>query len=141
MLGIAALCASATGAFGMSAAQAAQAVRADPDLIARAQAFNPLSTPLVPASAQIAQNELGARLKELGRAFNGDVGIAVKDLQTGFTTHYDGASRFPQQSVSKFWVALTALDKVDKGVLSLSAPVTVRREDLTLFHQPIRALV
>ena len=124
----------------VAAAQTAARV-ASPDLVARAQAFNPLASPLVPASAQIAQNELDARLKELGRAFSGDVGIAVKDLQTGFTTHYDGASRFPQQSVSKFWVALTALDKVDKGALDLSAPVTVRREDLTLFHQPLRALI
>lgn len=140
-IGIAALCASATLAFSPPDAYAQGTAPASPDLIARAQAFNPLSTPLVPASAQVAQVELDARLKELGRAFNGDVGIAVKDLQTGFTTHFDGTSRFPQQSVSKFWVALTALDKVDKGVLSLSAPVTVRREDLTLFHQPIRALI
>jgi beta-lactamase class A len=143
MAGIAAICATATLAFGLPNMPIAKAApkATGSDLTARAQAFNPFSTPLVPASVQVAQNELDTRLKELGRAFNGDVGIAVKDLQTGFITHYDGASRFPQQSVSKFWVALTALDKVDKGALSLSDPVTVKREDLTLFHQPIRALV
>jgi beta-lactamase class A len=47
----------------------------------------------------------------------------------------------PQQSVSKFWVALTALDRVDRGDLDLARPVVVRREDLTVFHQPIAALV
>jgi beta-lactamase class A len=69
------------------------------------------------------------------------VGIAVKDLQTGFTTHYDGNSHFPQQSVSKFWVTLTALDKADRGELSLYSPVTVTKSDLTLFNQPIAQMV
>src|SRR4028118_2059603 len=46
-------------------------------------------------------------------------------------------SHFPQQSVSKFWVTLTALDKADRGELSINSPVTVRKSDLTLFNQPI----
>ena len=70
-----------------------------------------------------------------------DIGIAVKDIQTGWTSHYDGTTWYPQQSVSKFWVALTALAEKDEGELNLTAPVTVRRDDLTLFHQPIRSLV
>jgi beta-lactamase class A len=47
----------------------------------------------------------------------------------------------PQQSVSKFWVALTAFARADAGELDLSQRVTIRREDLTLFHQPIAAQV
>ena len=35
------------------------------------------------------------------------------------------------------WVAITALDAVDKGRVSLDQPVTLTRDDLTLFHQPI----
>jgi beta-lactamase class A len=88
-----------------------------------------------------AQRVLDARIESLGRNFSGDVGIAVKDLQTGYVTHYDGNSHFPQQSVSKFWVAMTALDKADRGELSISSPVTVRKSDLTLFNQPIAAQV
>ena len=84
-----------------------------------------------------AQRVLDERIDSLGRAFVGDVGIAVKDLQTGYITHYDGMSHFPQQSVSKFWVTLTALDKADRGELSINSPVTVRKSDLTLFNQPI----
>jgi beta-lactamase class A len=84
-----------------------------------------------------AQRALDDRIDSLGRGFVGDVGIAVKDLQTGYTAAYDGASHFPQQSVSKFWVTLTALDKADRGELNLDAPVTVRKSDLTLFNQPI----
>jgi beta-lactamase class A len=93
------------------------------------------------AAEAAAQRILSARIDALGRAFSGDVGIAVQDVQTGWTTDYDGMARFPQQSVSKFWVSLTALDMADRGQLDLNAPVTVRKSDLTLFNQPMAALV
>ena len=87
------------------------------------------------------EESLAARIRELGRGFNGDVGIAVRDVQTGFTTAYDGRTLFPQQSVSKFWVALTALDAADRGELNLDQSVTLTRADLTLFHQPIASQI
>jgi len=98
---------------------------------------------VAPASAPelAARQVLDMRLRGLGQGFNGDVGIAVKDLQTGYVSHFDGASYFPQQSVSKFWVTLTALDKADRGELNLVGPVTLRKDDLTLFNQPVAALV
>jgi beta-lactamase class A len=88
-----------------------------------------------------AQRALEARIRELGDAFNGDVGIAVRDIQTGWTTAFDGNTFFPQQSVSKFWVAITALDRADRGELNMEQSVTLTRSDLTLFHQPIAAQV
>src|SRR3712207_4594704 len=96
------------------------------------QSYSP-PPPMFPA----AQRALDEQLDSLGRNFVGDVGIAVKDLQTGYVAHFDGASHFPQQSVSKFWVTLTALEKADRGELSIHSPVTVRKSDLTLFNQPI----
>jgi beta-lactamase class A len=84
-----------------------------------------------------AHRALEAQIRALGEAFNGDIGIAVKDVETGWTAAYDGNTFFPQQSVSKFWVALTALDKADRGDLSLSRPVTLTKADMTLFHQPV----
>lgn len=101
----------------------------------------PAPSAVPPATAQeaAARRILEAQVRALGQAFNGDIGIAVRDVQSGWTTSYDGDTFFPQQSVSKFWVALTAFDKADRGELSMTAPVTVRREDMTLFHQPIAA--
>lgn len=93
-----------------------------------------------PAAAP-AEDALATRIDDLGKDFNGEVGIAVKDLQTGWTTGYRANSLYPQQSVSKFWVTLTALDEADRGELDLNAPVTLRPGDLTLFNQPIAALV
>jgi beta-lactamase class A len=97
----------------------------------------PAATPQEAAARRILEGQVRA----LGQSFNGDIGIAVRDVQSGWTTSYDGDTFFPQQSVSKFWVALTALDKADRGELSLSRPVTLTRSDMTLFHQPIAAQI
>jgi beta-lactamase class A len=97
-------------------------------------------TPAMPApTAQeaAARRILEGQVRALGQAFSGDIGIAVRDVQSGWTASYDGNTFFPQQSVSKFWVALTALDKADRGDLSLSRPVTLTKADMTLFHQPV----
>lgn len=80
---------------------------------------------------------LEQRIQELGRGFAGEVGIAVREVETGWTTSWRGERFYPQQSVSKFWVAITALQRADAGDLDLNQRVTLTRADLTLFHQPI----
>ncbi|URD60230.1 class A beta-lactamase [Sphingomonas sp. KRR8] len=80
---------------------------------------------------------LSGRIAELGRSFNGRVGIAVQSVDRGWRTGWKADELYPQQSVSKFMVALTVMDRVDRGQLSLDGPVTLTRSDLTLFHQPI----
>lgn len=111
-------------------------------------------TPLPPAPAPIqrpaappaerpvqASRALESAIRSLGANFSGSVGIAVRDVHQDWLIEYNGRRPMPQQSVSKLWVATTLLDGVDKGRISLSDSVTIRMEDLTLFHQPIRALV
>ncbi|MDX3900715.1 MAG: class A beta-lactamase-related serine hydrolase [Sphingobium sp.] len=80
-------------------------------------------------------------VQSLGRSFNGKVGIAVRRIGAGWTVAYNGNALFPQQSVSKLWVAMTFLDAVDRGKLSLTGSTTITRSDLTLFHQPSAANV
>ena len=87
-----------------------------------------------------AEEALQEDLERLGRNFEGETGIAVNDMQADWTAHLNGTEYFPQQSVSKLWVAIAALELVDRGALDLSDEVTVTREDLTVFHQPIRPL-
>ena len=84
---------------------------------------------------------LAAQVDQLGSSFNGRVGIAVRSVDEGWSTSWNGNELSPQQSVSKLWVAITALDAVDKGRVRLDDTVTLTRSDLTLFHQPIAAKI
>jgi beta-lactamase class A len=81
---------------------------------------------------------LRAQTVALGRAFDGKAGIAVIALRDRWEIDWNANTLFPQQSCSKLWVAITALDAVDRGKLSLDDKVSLGRSDLTLFHQPLR---
>jgi len=93
------------------------------------------------AHAEMAAPDLTSRLSGLGQGFDGQAGIAVRDLSEGWTASFDGDRLYPQQSVSKLWVALAVLDAVDHGRVALTDTVTIHRDDLSVFHQPIRARV
>ena len=110
---------------GQVVSQAAVAARPAP--VVRAQ---------VPRAPQ-APSYLAGQVDRLGAGFKGRVGIAVRSIDEGWSTSWNGNELTPQQSVSKLWVAITALDAVDKGRVSLDDEVTLSRGDLTLFHQPI----
>lgn len=84
---------------------------------------------------------LRGRIAELGRAFDGQVGIAVESVDSGWAVGWKDDDYYPQQSVSKLWVALTALDAADKGRIAMTDKVTLGRSDLTVFHQPIREII
>lgn len=94
-----------------------------------------------PAAQPAAPPALNALVQSIGQRFNGQVGIAVTSVEDGWTVAYNGDRLMPQQSVSKLWVTMAMLDAVDRGKLTLTSPVTIRPEDLTLFHQPIAAMV
>jgi len=94
----------------------------------------PIVQPVPPAA-------LAARIRQFGLSFDGRVGIAVQSVDEGWRTGWKADELYPQQSVSKFWVALTAMEAVDRGRVSLGDRVTVGRGDLTLFHQPLAAKV
>jgi beta-lactamase class A len=84
---------------------------------------------------------LAAQIKSLGSNFDGDVGISVRSIEHGWVANFNATRPFPQQSVSKLWVAATVMDKVDSGALRLSDTITLTPADLTIFHQPIRKLM
>src|SRR5215213_1558240 len=102
------------------------------------QAPVPIVRPALPpqAPAYIRQ-----RIDALGSQFNGRVGIAVRSVNEGWWTGWKADELYPQQSVSKLWVSITAFDAVDKGRVNLNQRVTLNRSDLTLFHQPIAAKI
>ena len=102
-----------------------------------AQAVPARPAPVTPQAPAALRN----RINQLGSQFDGQVGIAVRSVNDGWSAGWKADELYPQQSVSKLWVAITALDAIDKGKASLDGRVTLGRNDLTLFHQPIAAKV
>jgi beta-lactamase class A len=110
----------------------------------------PLPQPQAPQSPAVRRQQpverpapaaLRATINALGQRFDGKAGIAVVSLRDGWEVDWNANSLFPQQSCSKLWVAITALDAVDHGRIDLSDTVSFDRSDLTLFHQPIAAKI
>jgi beta-lactamase class A len=106
-----------------------------------APALPMIPSPLATHHAVPAPQYIRDRVNELGRMFNGRVGIAVRSVDDGWATGWKADELYPQQSVSKLWVSMAALDAVDKGHVRLDDKVTLTRDDLTLFHQPIAAKI
>src|SRR5690606_1601859 len=72
---------------------------------------------------------LVARLHGLAAAWGEPVGLAVKDVDQGWVVQVAGEQPYPQQSVSKLWVALAVLDAVDRGELALDQEVVFEEAD------------
>lgn len=78
-------------------------------------------------------------LNDQWRIFPGRTGVAIMRIDGGeWITGKRVDELFPQQSVSKTWVALTILDLVDQGKIRLDQKIRITRDDLAVFHQPIR---
>jgi beta-lactamase class A len=131
-LGLATLALAQSGSSAIVHAAASAQLATVPPRAAQPQARPQLSRPPI---------YLEKRIDELGRGFNGRAGIAVQSINENWSTSWNGNELNPQQSVSKLWVAITALDAVDKGRVRLEDQVTLTRGDLTLFHQPIAAKI
>ena len=114
-------------------------------LLAAGSVLEPVATATLQASSTTmtarAPAALDQRIHELGGGFNGTVGIGVRSVGEGWRVGWRENELCPQQSVSKFWVALTAMEAVDQKRISLDDRVTLSRDDLTLFHQPIATKV
>jgi len=83
--------------------------------------------------------ELAAALAAVDARTDGIVGACAS---VGSDTRCsNGDRRFSMQSVMKLLVAAAVMDAVDRRGWRLETPVTVRREDLSLYVQPIAELV
>jgi len=82
--------------------------------------------------------ELERHIFDKWRAFPGKTGIAVERVDGGGVVGQRLDNMFPQQSVSKLWVALTVLDRIDQGQLQFSTPVRVTYDDFTMFQSRIK---
>lgn len=68
-----------------------------------------------------------------------EIGVSVIGIEDNDTLSINNSKHFPMQSVFKFHVALTVLNQVDKGMLSLDQKIDIKKSDLLLnTWSPIR---
>lgn len=104
--------------------------------VANADAFAPLQQA---ADANVAR--LNADIHDRVRRFQGMSGIAIKAIDGDWEAGWRADRLFPQQSVSKLWVSLAALDAHDKGVINLNKRVTLDRDDITIWSRATRSKI
>jgi beta-lactamase class A len=78
-------------------------------------------------------------LTALAQQFRGRIGACVQTTHQSTCVH--AQDRFPLQSVMKLLVAFAVMDAVDTKGWRLDQTVLVRREDLSLYVQPMAKLV
>jgi beta-lactamase class A len=76
-----------------------------------------------------AQQSLSDSINTLATAAQGRVGTFMQDLETGDSITTNDQDHYPMQSVFKFPLALYVLDQVDKGKLSLTTPINIRKSE------------
>jgi beta-lactamase class A len=79
-------------------------------------------------------------MEEIARETGGPVGAAAVVIEGGAVVSFNGARRFPMQSVYKLPIAMAVLRDVDAGRLRLAQKIDVRPEDLVpeRLHSPLR---
>jgi len=126
-LGVAVLAAAAVTASATPQSSSAERVHAAP-----------VSARPAPPAPQYVRD----RVNELGGGFDGRVGIAVRSIDEGWSTGWKADELYPQQSVSKLWVSITAMDAVDKQAAAhrvvdlISQPADLEEIFLELYEEP-----
>jgi beta-lactamase class A len=100
-----------------------------------------VTAPIPARATPPAPQALQSRLQQLAETYREPVGIAVTDVASGWTAQVAGGQTFPQQSVSKLWVAIAVMQAVDDGKLALEQLVVMRPEDRSVFYQPLTARI
>lgn len=75
-------------------------------------------------------SDLRKELNQIIATKNATVGISIKSIEDKDTLSINGNLKAPLMSVFKFHIALTVLNKVDEGKLSLDQKIFIKKKDL-----------
>jgi beta-lactamase class A len=101
----------------------------------------PRQIPRAPADPNRPSGSMAQQIQSLWASFPDRAGVAVIRSDGNWVIQHRGDELMPQQSVSKLWVAITLMDAVDNGKLSLTEPVTVTAGDLAVFSTSMQQLI
>ena len=75
-------------------------------------------------------NDLRQQLNQIIASKNATIGISIKSIEDKDTLSINGNLKAPMMSVFKFHIALTVLNQVDEGKLSLDQKIFIKKKDL-----------
>lgn len=75
-------------------------------------------------------SELKKEINQIIKGKNATVGVSVLDFESNKSIEINGNKKLPMLSVFKFHIALTVLDQVDQGKLSLDQNIFIKKEEL-----------
>ena len=78
------------------------------------------------AEAQQTEKKLYAKVWELLKGFNGDVGVYIKDIRSGKTVSINADSVFPTASIVKIPILIGIMDKIERGELLYHQDLTYK---------------
>ncbi|MDM8173667.1 class A beta-lactamase, subclass A2 [Olivibacter sp. 47] len=82
------------------------------------------------ALAQPPKEVLRSQIKGIIATGNAEVGVSILGIEDNDTLSVNGYKHYPMISVFKFQIALTVLNKVDKGELSLNQKIFIKKDEL-----------
>lgn len=80
-------------------------------------------------SSILQAGELADRLEPLIKAFDGEIGLKIKQLESGEEFTYQSTKPMPTASLIKLPILVTAYQAIEDGKLSLDQPITLKKED------------
>jgi beta-lactamase class A len=75
-------------------------------------------------------DQLRKQISTVVESYPGELGIAIYDLTTGDTLSFHGDNHYPMQSVFKFPIALAVLNDIEKGKMSLTQKVFIKKDGM-----------
>lgn len=90
-----------------------------------------------PALADWDRARLGKEIAGIEEQAKGRLGVALIDLRDRKLWSWRGSETFPLQSVFKLPLAVAVLQQVEAGKFRLDQPITVTRQDFSLFNSPL----
>ncbi|NRF38312.1 class A beta-lactamase, subclass A2 [Pedobacter foliorum] len=76
------------------------------------------------------KKQLRTQIKQVIAHKKADVGVSVYGIESKDTITVNGNKHYPMQSVFKFHIAMAVLNQVDKGTLSLSQKIHIKKSEL-----------
>lgn len=75
-------------------------------------------------------DSLRVRINHIILSKHADVGVAILGIESKDTLSINGSKHYPMQSVFKFHIALTVLNEIEKGKLTLDQKIYIKESDL-----------